>query len=118
MVTALGIDVRRAYTLLDHRLGALATSDSVAGLRAMLRVPLLQPLVFLGVLFVLVVYAVPGGLAPLPRRLRGQDPATRPRPRPRLRGRGSRGQRGEQHRLGVVEGEAHGAHPDRIPSEL
>ncbi|WP_194893321.1 branched-chain amino acid ABC transporter permease [Catenulispora pinisilvae] len=102
------------YTLLDHRLGAVATSDSVAGLPAWLRVPLSQPLVLLGVLFVLVVYAVPGGLAALPSRLRGRRPPTRPR----LRGRGPRGQRGEQHRLGVVEGEAHGAHPDRVASEL
>ncbi|MBS2536348.1 branched-chain amino acid ABC transporter permease [Catenulispora sp. NF23] len=102
------------YTLLDHRLGAVATSDSVAGLPAVLRVPLSQPLVLLGVLFVLVVYAVPGGLAALPSRLRGRRPPTRPG----LGGRGPRGQRGEQHRLGVVEGEAHGAHPDRVASEL
>jgi branched-chain amino acid transport system permease protein len=91
------------YTLLDHRLGAVATSDSVASLPAFLRVPLSQPLVLLGVLFVLVVYAVPGGLAALPRRLRGGRP---------------RRQRGEQDRLGVVEGEPHRAQPDRVPSEL
>nr|WP_323747648.1 branched-chain amino acid ABC transporter permease [Catenulispora rubra] len=58
------------YTLLDHRLGAVATSNSVASLPAVLRIPLSQPLVLLGVLFVLVVYAVPGGLAALPNRLR------------------------------------------------
>lgn len=90
------------YTLLDHRLGAVATSDSVAGLPAVLRVPLSQPLVLLGVLFVLVVYAVPGGLAALPRRLRRRP----------------RGQRSEQHRLGMVEGEPHRTHPDRVASEL
>jgi branched-chain amino acid transport system permease protein len=116
------------YTLLDHRLGAVATSDSVAGLPAVLRVPLSQPLVLLGVLFVLVVYAAPGGLVALPHRfrLRGGGGAGR-----RLRGRGGgrggggvrgggrgRGQRGEQERLGVVEGEPHGTHPDRVASEL
>jgi branched-chain amino acid transport system permease protein len=57
------------YTLLDHRLGVLATSDSVAGLPAVVRVPLSQPLVLLGVLFVVVVYAVPGGLVALPGRV-------------------------------------------------
>jgi branched-chain amino acid transport system permease protein len=91
------------YTLLDHRLGAVATSGSVASLPAFLRVPLSQPLVLLGVLFVLVVYAVPGGLAALPRRLRGGRP---------------RRERGEQDQLGVVEGEPHRAQPDRVPSEL
>ncbi|MEZ0107017.1 branched-chain amino acid transport system permease protein [Catenulispora sp. EB89] len=97
------------YTLLDHRLGAVATSDSVAGLPAVLRIPLSQPLVLLGVLFVLVVYAVPGGLAALPNRVR------------RLRrggGAGPRRQRSEQHRLGVVEGEPDRPHPDRVASEL
>ncbi|MEY9905641.1 branched-chain amino acid transport system permease protein [Catenulispora sp. MAP12-49] len=103
------------YTLLDHRLGAVATSDSVASLPAVLRIPLSQPLVLLGVLFVLVVYAVPGGLAALPRRLRGRDSGSLGSSR---RPRGPRGQRGEQHRLGVVEGQAHGAHPDRVASEL
>jgi branched-chain amino acid transport system permease protein len=93
------------YTLLDHRLGALATSGSVASLPPALRIPLSQPLVLLGVLFVLVVYVVPGGLAALPHRLRGA-------------GRARRGQRGEQHRLGVVEGEPHGAQADRVASEL
>ncbi|NUP50763.1 MAG: branched-chain amino acid ABC transporter permease [Catenulispora sp.] len=58
------------YTLLDHRLGALATSDGVASLPAVLRVPLSQPLVLLGALFVVVVYAVPGGLVALPHRFR------------------------------------------------
>jgi branched-chain amino acid transport system permease protein len=58
------------YTLLDHRLAALATSDTVGSLPAVLRVPLSQPLVLLGVLFVVVVYAVPGGLVALPGRIR------------------------------------------------
>jgi branched-chain amino acid transport system permease protein len=58
------------YTLLDHRLGALASSGSVQSLPGVLRVPLSQPLVLLGTLFVLVVYAVPGGLVALPGRFR------------------------------------------------
>ena len=110
------------YTLLDHRLGDLASSDSIAGLPAVLRVPLSQPLVLLGTLFVVVVYAVPGGLAALPRRWRGGLGGGAGGGR--LCGRGGRGvagsgrERGEEHRLGVVEGEPHRAHPDRVASEL
>ena len=59
------------YTLLDQRLGALAGSSEVQGLPDVLRVPLSEPLFLLGSLFVLVVFFVPGGLASLPRRLRG-----------------------------------------------
>lgn len=58
------------YTLLDQRLGSVATSTSVQNLPAVLRVPLSQPLVLLGTLFVLIVYLVPGGLVGLPGRLR------------------------------------------------
>ncbi|WP_344669792.1 branched-chain amino acid ABC transporter permease [Catenulispora yoronensis] len=101
------------YTLLDHRLGALATSDSVAGLPTALRVPLSQPLVLLGALFVIVVHAVPGGLAALPRRLGALRSGLR-----RGRRTGPGGERGEQHGLGVVEGEPHRSHADRVPSEL
>ena len=64
---------------LDHRLGAVATSDCGRRPAGVLRIPLSQPLVLLGVLFVLVVYAVPGGLAALPRRLgyaAGEAPAS------------------------------------------
>ena len=57
------------YTLLDQRLGALAGSDAVAGLPALLRVPLSEPLFILGALFVLVVLFVPGGLIGLGSRL-------------------------------------------------
>jgi len=106
------------YTLLDHRLGAVATSDSVAGLPAVLRIPLSQPLVLLGVLFVLVVYAVPGGLAALPNRVRRVRRVRRPRRLRRGGGAGPRRQRSEQHRLGVVEGESNRPHPDRVASEL
>ncbi|MET9615557.1 branched-chain amino acid ABC transporter permease [Kitasatospora indigofera] len=58
------------YTWADHRLGDLAGSDAVAGLPAVLRVPLSQPLFLLGTLFVLVVYLLPGGVVRLPGRLR------------------------------------------------
>ncbi|MFR9797399.1 branched-chain amino acid ABC transporter permease [Streptomyces sp. MS06] len=58
------------YTWADHRLGDLANSETVAGLPAVLRVPLSQPLFLLGALFVAVVYLLPGGLAGLPARIR------------------------------------------------
>jgi branched-chain amino acid transport system permease protein len=58
------------YTWADHRLGDLAGSGSVAGLPAVLRVPLSQPLFLLGTLFVVVVYVLPGGVARLPERIR------------------------------------------------
>ncbi|MFI2645177.1 branched-chain amino acid ABC transporter permease [Streptomyces sp. NPDC018610] len=58
------------YTWADHRLGDLANSGAVAGLPAVLRVPLSQPLFLLGALFVAVIYLLPGGMARLPARLR------------------------------------------------
>ncbi|WP_392670139.1 branched-chain amino acid ABC transporter permease [Streptomyces sp. LN785] len=58
------------YTWADHRLGDLAGSGAVAGLPAVLRVPLSQPLFLLGVVFVAVVHLLPGGLARLPSRMR------------------------------------------------
>lgn len=58
------------YTWADHRLGDLAGSATVSGLPAMLRVPLSQPLFLLGVLFVAVVYLLPGGVVRLPERIR------------------------------------------------
>ncbi|KPC70863.1 ABC transporter permease [Streptomyces sp. NRRL WC-3753] len=58
------------YTWADHRLGDLAGSGAVAGLPAVLRVPLSQPLFLLGALFVAVIYLLPGGVVRLPRRLR------------------------------------------------
>ncbi|MCG5212609.1 branched-chain amino acid ABC transporter permease [Streptosporangium sp. KLBMP 9127] len=60
-----------AYTYLDHRLSALGTSDAVAGLPAVLKAPLSEPLFVLGVLFILVVYFLPGGLT---RARRHQGP--------------------------------------------
>ncbi|WP_042375085.1 branched-chain amino acid ABC transporter permease [Streptacidiphilus neutrinimicus] len=58
------------YTWAEHRLASLAGSGTIAGLPSVLRVPLSQPLFLLGVLFVIIVYALPGGVAGLPARLR------------------------------------------------
>jgi branched-chain amino acid transport system permease protein len=58
------------YTYLDQRLSVLAGSDAVAGLPAVVRLPLSQPQFILGVLFVVVVFFLPGGLAGLNRRWR------------------------------------------------
>ncbi|WP_103502468.1 MULTISPECIES: branched-chain amino acid ABC transporter permease [unclassified Streptomyces] len=51
------------FIYLDHRLGALGVSDAVESLPHALSAPLAEPLVVLGILFVLAVYLVPGGLA-------------------------------------------------------
>jgi branched-chain amino acid transport system permease protein len=66
------------YTWADHRLGDLAGSSTVAGLPAVLRVPLSQPLFLLGATFVLVVYMLPGGVVRLPGRLRQARTSKRP----------------------------------------
>lgn len=58
------------YTLLDHRLGALAGSSEVQSLPGVLRTPLSEPLFVLGTLFVLLVFFLPGGLAGAARRVR------------------------------------------------
>jgi branched-chain amino acid transport system permease protein len=58
------------YTYLDDRLLELAGSAAVAGLPAVLRVPLSEPTFVLGALFVAVVFFAPGGLAGLARRSR------------------------------------------------
>jgi len=50
------------YPSADHRLGDLSSSHAVSTLPSVLRVPLQQPLFILGVLFILVVFFVPGGL--------------------------------------------------------
>lgn len=58
------------YTLLDQRLGSLASSSHVQDLPTVIRKPLSEPLFVLGTLFILLVFFVPGGLAGLGRRLR------------------------------------------------
>ena len=60
------------YVLLDNRLQELSTSETIAGLPAVLRVPLSQPVFVLGLLFVLVVYFAPGGIAAIGGRVRGR----------------------------------------------
>ena len=59
------------YTLLDQRLGALGASSQVQGLPEVVRVPLSEPLFVLGVLFILVVFLLPGGIAGTGKRLAG-----------------------------------------------
>jgi branched-chain amino acid transport system permease protein len=55
------------YTYADHRLADASGSHAVSQLPSFLRTPLQQPLFVLGVLFILVVFFVPGGLARLGR---------------------------------------------------
>ena len=55
------------YTYLDHRLADLAGSHAISTLPSVLRTPLQEPLFILGLLFILVVYFAPGGLARLGR---------------------------------------------------
>jgi branched-chain amino acid transport system permease protein len=50
------------YTYANHRLGDLSSSHAVSSLPSILRTPMQQPLFVLGVLFILVVFFVPGGL--------------------------------------------------------
>lgn len=56
------------YSLLDQRLGALASSKFVSDLPAVLRVPLSEPMFILGAVFILVVMFLPGGIAGLATR--------------------------------------------------
>ncbi|MFD1828745.1 branched-chain amino acid ABC transporter permease [Streptomyces desertarenae] len=64
------------FTFLDQRLAVLASSEQVHGLPEFLRAPLSEPMVVLGTLFVVAVYAAPGGVAsvrrPLPWRRTGK----------------------------------------------
>lgn len=60
------------YTLLDQRLAALASSDLIAGLPDVLRIPLSEPLFILGMLFVLVVMFAPGGIVGIAHRVTGR----------------------------------------------
>ena len=51
------------YTYANQRLGDASSSHFVSSLPSVVRTPLEQPLFVLGVLFILVVFFVPGGLA-------------------------------------------------------
>ncbi|MDO5499951.1 MAG: branched-chain amino acid ABC transporter permease [Propionibacteriaceae bacterium] len=67
------------YTLLDQRLGTLASSPAIANLPPFLHIPLSEPLFILGTLFILVVLFLPGGLSGAlnrlnPRRSERADP--------------------------------------------
>jgi branched-chain amino acid transport system permease protein len=53
------------YTYLNNRLVAVGSSSTVEGLPHVLRTPLSQPLFLLGVIFILIVFFLPGGLAGL-----------------------------------------------------
>ncbi|MPV36400.1 branched-chain amino acid ABC transporter permease [Georgenia subflava] len=64
------------YTLLDQRLGVLASSELVDSLPTLLHVPLSEPAFIVGVLFILVVLFMPGGIAGGAHRLRRRRPAT------------------------------------------
>src|SRR5205823_6898336 len=57
------------YTYANQRLGDASGSHAVSTLPSIFRTPLEQPLFVLGVLFILVVFFVPGGLARLKVRL-------------------------------------------------
>ncbi|HEY6963269.1 MAG TPA: branched-chain amino acid ABC transporter permease [Gaiellaceae bacterium] len=51
------------YTWANQRLGDASSSHAVSSLPSVLRTPLQQPLFVLGVIFILVVFFAPGGLA-------------------------------------------------------
>jgi branched-chain amino acid transport system permease protein len=60
------------YTMLDARLVALSNSPAIAGLPAVLRVPLSEPMFLLGSLFIAFVIFLPGGIAGFADRFRGR----------------------------------------------
>jgi branched-chain amino acid transport system permease protein len=71
------------YTYLDNRLGAVGSSPAVQDLPKVLRTPLEQPLFLLGMIFILIVFFLPGGIAGLatrgrPSGLRRLEEAVRP----------------------------------------
>jgi branched-chain amino acid transport system permease protein len=60
------------YTYLQQRLPVLAGSDSVQSLPKALRIPLSEPQLLLGVVFLLFIFFLPGGLAQLITRMFGK----------------------------------------------
>jgi branched-chain amino acid transport system permease protein len=59
------------YWYLKDRLGAIGDSSTVQDLPGILKTPLSEPLFLLGVLFILVVYFLPGGIVGIGARARG-----------------------------------------------
>ena len=77
----LSIGVEEEVMLLDgETLGSRLQTLGPMPLPDVLRIPLSEPLFLLGALFVAVVFFVPGGLASLPRRLRGLRTRREPLP--------------------------------------
>jgi branched-chain amino acid transport system permease protein len=60
------------YKFLEDRLGAVGSSATVQDLPNVLRTPLEQPLFLLGVIFILVVFFLPGGIAGIASRRAGR----------------------------------------------
>jgi branched-chain amino acid transport system permease protein len=58
------------YEYLDFRLLKLSSSSEIHSLPGWLRAPLAEPLFILGVLFILLVFFFPGGIAGIAGRLR------------------------------------------------
>ena len=83
------------YTFADKRLPAWPARTSSRSLPAFLAIPLSEPLFVLGVLFILIVFFVPGGIAGLITREPARGPAgARGCRAPREAGRADGGARG------------------------